>query len=114
MRNILAAVTALLASCTTQGTAVREPEASSRYTFWRPAPVENATEPSEVIKNAAAADWRDVDPENLLIMDLRDGGRASRIRAPAPRHAPPSQTSTTPSWLRPSTCVSSFHPQKAQ
>jgi peptidylprolyl isomerase len=83
-----AAAAALLASCTTQGAADAEPEASSRYTFWRPAPVENATEPSEVIKNAAATDWRDVDPQNLLIMDLKDGGRVAIELAPdfAPVH----------------------------
>ena len=89
MRTILAAaVTASLASCTTQGAADPEPEASSRYTFWRPAPVQDATEPSEVIKNAAAADWRDVDPDNLLIMELRDGGRVAIELAPdfAPVH----------------------------
>ena len=88
MRITFAAAAALLASCTTQGAADPEPEASSRYTFWRPAPVQDATEPSEVIKNAAAADWRDVDPDNLLIMELRDGGRVAIELAPdfAPVH----------------------------
>jgi peptidylprolyl isomerase len=52
-----------------------EPDASSRYTFWRPAPVEKATEPSDVIKNSSAADWRAIDPDNLLVMELANGGR---------------------------------------
>ena len=86
--RLAAAAAALLASCTMQSTSEDEPAASSRYTFWRPAPVQDATEPSEVIKNAAAADWRDVDPDNLLIMDLRDGGRVAIELAPdfAPVH----------------------------
>jgi peptidylprolyl isomerase len=41
---------------------------------WRPAPVQGATEPSEVIANSAASDWRPIDPENLLILDLADAG----------------------------------------
>ena len=93
MRTTLAAIAAaLLASCTTPADET-EPDASSRYTFWRPAPVLDATEPSEVVKNAAAAAWRDVDPENLLIMDLKDangmkGGRVAIELAPdfAPVH----------------------------
>jgi peptidylprolyl isomerase len=40
---------------------------------WRPAPVAGATEPASVIANSAASDWRPIDPENLLIMDLPDG-----------------------------------------
>jgi peptidylprolyl isomerase len=80
MRKALAVTIslALLASCKTAAEpAAKEPAASARYTFWRPAPVENATEPSEVIKNSSAADWRPVDPENLLIMELRDGGQVA-------------------------------------
>jgi peptidylprolyl isomerase len=89
MRTTLAVATALLASCTTQpGAPAPDPAASSRYAFWRPAPVEGATEPSDIIKNAATADWRDVDPENLLVMELRDGGRVAIELAPgfAPVH----------------------------
>jgi peptidylprolyl isomerase len=94
MRTLIAAAaSASLAACATPDAAPEEPAASSRYTFWRPAPVEGATEPSEVIKNAAAADWRDVDPENLLVMELRDahgmkGGRVAIELAPdfAPVH----------------------------
>jgi peptidylprolyl isomerase len=80
----LAAFTAffILAGCT-PSTAGEEPEPSSRYTFWRPAPVEDAVEPSEVIARSTAADWRPVDPENLLVMDLADGGRVVIELAPA-------------------------------
>jgi peptidylprolyl isomerase len=60
---------ALLASCT-QGAA----EQSAAPATWRPQPVEGATEPSEVIKNAAASDWRDIAPENLLVIDLAAHG----------------------------------------
>ena len=43
---------------------------------WRPAPIQGATEPSDVIAHSAASDWRPIDPENLLVMDLADGGNA--------------------------------------
>lgn len=85
MRLILAAAAAvLLASCTTESSAGQQPAAAP----WRPRPIANATEPSEVIKNAAASDWRDVDPQNLLIMELKDGGRVTIELAPdfAPVH----------------------------
>ncbi len=72
------AALALLASCTTAEPETRaDPEPSARYTFWRPAPVLEATEPAEVIKNSAVGDWRTVEPENLLIMELRGGGRVA-------------------------------------
>ena len=57
---------------------------------WRPAPVEGATEPAEVVANSAAADWRAIDPENLLVLDLAEangpGGRV--IVELAPQFAP--------------------------
>jgi len=76
-----------LAACA----ATTRPEAaapSPRYTFWRPAPVEGATEPSDAIAHSGAADWRAIDPENLLVMDLADGGRVVIELAPdfAPVH----------------------------
>ena len=40
---------------------------------WRPQPVTGATEPAEVVTQSTAADWRAIDPENLLIMELADG-----------------------------------------
>ncbi|HEX2764149.1 MAG TPA: peptidylprolyl isomerase [Allosphingosinicella sp.] len=87
---ILAA--ALLAACTatSQGTktAGDEPAANSRYHFWRPAPVLEAPDPNEVVKNSPADAWRPVDPQNLLVMELKDGGRIVIELAPdfAPVH----------------------------
>lgn len=40
---------------------------------WRPAPVADATEPAEVVASSTAADWREIDPENLLVMELAEG-----------------------------------------
>jgi peptidylprolyl isomerase len=48
-----------------------------------PAPVTGATEPSEVIAASAASDWRPVDPENLVVMDLQGGGQVFIELAPA-------------------------------
>ena len=79
--SIALALTLGLAACS-QGPG-NDPAASSRYTFWRPAPVENAVEPSEVIKASAPADWRTIDPENLMIVDLKDGSRIAIELAPA-------------------------------
>jgi peptidylprolyl isomerase len=89
MRTSLALAAAALASCTAQQSGPGGDPAASSAAFWRPAPVEDATEPSDVIKNAGATDWRDVDPEDLLIMELRDGGRVVIELAPdfAPVHA---------------------------
>lgn len=88
MRHLVAlAAFSFLAACSQTAT-VEEPRPSSRYTFWRPAPVEGATEPAEAIANSAAADWRPVEPENLLVMDLEDGARVVIELAPdfAPVH----------------------------
>ena len=82
---VLASV--LLAGCA--GTAEETaPQPSSRYTFWRPAPVEGATEPSEVVAQSLASDWRPIEADNLLVMDLQDGGRVVIELAPdfAPVH----------------------------
>lgn len=85
MRNTVAFAALLLAGCTST-TASDQPEPSARYTFGRPAPVAGASEPSEVVANSAAADWRAIDPDNLLVMDLADGGRV--IIELAPEFAP--------------------------
>lgn len=87
---ILAA--SLLAACTatTQTTTVagNAPAADSRYHFWRPAPVLDAPDPNEVVKTAPADAWRPVDPQNLLVMELKEGGRVVIELAPdfAPVH----------------------------
>lgn len=81
-RSAALLVPILLAGCST-ATTTRAPEPSSRYAFWRPAPVQGATEPADVIARSTAADWRPIDPENLLVMDLADGGRVIIELAPA-------------------------------
>ncbi|HET9429430.1 MAG TPA: peptidylprolyl isomerase, partial [Allosphingosinicella sp.] len=73
----------ILAGCARTAADDANPEPSSRYTFWRPAPVEGATEPSQVIANSVASDWRAIEPENLLVMELEDGGRVVIELAPA-------------------------------
>jgi peptidylprolyl isomerase len=55
---------------------------------WRPVPFAEAVEPSDTVKSAPASAWRDVDPQNLLIMDLKNGARVAIELAPqfAPVH----------------------------
>lgn len=55
---------------------------------WQPQPIADAPEPSQVIAEAPAGDWRQIDPENLLVMELGDGGRLAIELAPdfAPVH----------------------------
>jgi peptidylprolyl isomerase len=50
--------------------------------------VAGAREPADVIAATAAADWRPVEPENLLILEFADGGRVAIELAPefAPVH----------------------------
>jgi len=62
--------------------------ASAQPGGWRPQPVAGATEPAEVIASSAASDWREVDPENLLVLDLQGGGQVIIELAPdfAPVH----------------------------
>ncbi|HEX9933039.1 MAG TPA: peptidylprolyl isomerase [Allosphingosinicella sp.] len=76
MRHLALAATLALAACV-QVSPDDEVEPSARYTFWRPAPVVGAREPSEVVAATNAADWRAVDPQNLLLMELEDGGRVA-------------------------------------
>lgn len=55
---------------------------------WRPKPVAGAREPSQVISESAAADWVEIAPENLLVMDVAGGGTVVIQLAPefAPVH----------------------------
>jgi peptidylprolyl isomerase len=79
----------LVSACAAQNaSAPAELKASSRYTFWRPAPVADAQEPSKVVAEAPAEAWRAIDPANLLVWDLKDGGRVLIELAPdfAPVH----------------------------
>ncbi|MGE0180292.1 MAG: peptidylprolyl isomerase [Sphingomonas sp.] len=55
---------------------------------WRPAPVPGATEPAAVIAATTAEDWRPIADENLLVVELADGGTVAIELAPgfAPVH----------------------------
>lgn len=61
--------------------------ASAQPGAWQPQPVTNAPDPSAVVAESAASDWREIDPRNLLLIDL-DGGRVAIELAPdfAPVH----------------------------
>ncbi len=50
---------------------------------WTPRADPKAPEPSEVIANAPASAWRPISPENLLVMELAEGGRVVIELAPA-------------------------------
>jgi peptidylprolyl isomerase len=69
---------AMLSACSVQRPA----------TAWRPSPQAGVEEPSAVLAATTAADWRAVDPENLLLLDLDGGGRVAIELAPdfAPVH----------------------------
>ena len=90
MRRLVAfAAVPFLAACASTAAAPDSaPEPSARYSFWRPAPVEGATEPAEAIASSTPADWRAVEPDNLLVMELAGGGRVVVELAPdfAPVH----------------------------
>lgn len=83
--TIAAGLAALLGASCSQPAAEGDPVPSARYTFWRPAPVQDATDPTDAVKAAAASDWRAVDPDNLLLIDLADGRVAIEL---APDFAP--------------------------
>lgn len=59
--------------------------ASAQPGGWRPRPIAGATEPAEVIAHSAPSDWRAIDPENLLVMDLAEGRVVIEL---APEFAP--------------------------
>lgn len=61
MRRVLFAIACLAAAAPAQ-----PPQ-------WRPQPVANAPEPGEVVAGSSAADWREIEPENLFVMDLAEG-----------------------------------------
>lgn len=84
MKRLACAAAALAASLilngcapTPEAGAAPEAEASSRYTFWRPAPVLDAPDPNAAVAAAPAEAWRPVDPERLLLVDLEEGGRVA-------------------------------------
>jgi peptidylprolyl isomerase len=79
-----------VAGCATgqADTTAAQAEPSSRYAFWRPAPVVDAPDPTQTVQGAPAEAWRPIAPENLLVVDLKDGGRVVIELAPlfAPVH----------------------------
>src|SRR5947209_5044854 len=42
---------------------------------WRPLPVFHAPDPSKTVQSAPAEAWRPIDPDNLLVIELKEGGR---------------------------------------
>ena len=62
--------------------------ASAQPTSWRPQPIADATEPAQVVERSSPADWRAIDPENLLVLELQGGGTVIIELAPdfAPVH----------------------------
>ncbi len=55
---------------------------------WRPSPIVDAPDPAKVVQSAPADAWRPIDPANLLVMELKEGGRVVIELAPdfAPVH----------------------------
>jgi peptidylprolyl isomerase len=84
MRLFASLAAVLLAGCATaDAEQAGEPEASSRYTFWRPAPVADAPDPNKAVAEAPASAWRAIAPGNLLVIELKEGGRIVIELAPA-------------------------------
>ncbi|HYD36698.1 MAG TPA: peptidylprolyl isomerase [Allosphingosinicella sp.] len=77
------AASCLAACATASETPPAEPEADARYSFWRPAPVVDAPDPNQVVQSAPADSWRSVDPADLLVIELKEGGRIVIELAPA-------------------------------
>ncbi|TFI57271.1 peptidylprolyl isomerase [Sphingomonas parva] len=79
---------ALIAGCAGAPPQGEEVEPSARYAFWRPAPVVEAPDPAKVVEEAPAEAWRAIDPQNLLVVELKEGGRVLIELAPdfAPVH----------------------------
>lgn len=50
---------------------------------WRPTPVPNAPQPAQVVAGSAASDWAPIAPDDLLLIDLADGGHVIVQLAPA-------------------------------
>jgi peptidylprolyl isomerase len=82
-RLVLLAAASLLSACATAPAEDREPETSARYHFWRPAPVAEAPDPTQTVAAAAPEAWRPIEADNLLVMELKEGGRIVIELAPA-------------------------------
>ena len=88
MRHLVTLAAALIATAATAAPGHRaqprsRSHAPAQANAWRPMPIHGATEPSDVIAHRATSDWRAIDPENLLVVDLADGGRVVIELAPA-------------------------------
>jgi peptidylprolyl isomerase len=72
----------------------------TRAADWRPVPFAGAVEPSDTVKNAPASAWRDVDPNNMLIMELKNGTKIAVELAPqfAPVHVANIRAFTRAGW----------------
>lgn len=84
MRQTL--IAALAAACSLAGCstgAQDPPPAGSAGALWRPAPVAGAPDPNQVVQSAPAEAWRPVDPADLLVIELKEGGRVVIELAPA-------------------------------
>ncbi len=84
---LAAGLASFLAGCAATPSAPAA-EPSSRYTFWRPAPVAGAPDPNAAVSEAPPEAWRPIDPADLLVMELKEGGRVVIELAPdfAPVH----------------------------
>jgi len=89
------ALLAAAASVSAQG-------AIAQSSSWRPSPVKGAAEPADVLKAAKPEDWREIAPENLLVMDLAGGGRVLIELAPdfAPVHVANIRALARGGWWR--------------
>src|SRR3546814_20577620 len=92
----VAVAASLIASCNQPETGTRHEEVADQAT-WQPAPVDDAVEPSATNEAAPDAAWREVAPENLLLMALADGGRVAIELAP---ELPPAHVTNTPPLAR--------------
>jgi peptidylprolyl isomerase len=80
MRFIILAAAAALAACAATPSGPAAP--------WRPSPVFDAPDPSKTVQSAPPEAWQAVDPGDLLVMELKEGGRVVIQLAPdfAPVH----------------------------
>lgn len=87
-RSMLLFPALFLAAACAGGGVAEDPGTSPRYIFWRPAPVLGAADPNQTVAAATASEWRQVAPDNLLILDLAGGRRVAIELAPdfAPVH----------------------------
>ncbi|MGF1550727.1 MAG: peptidylprolyl isomerase [Sphingomonadaceae bacterium] len=72
---------------------------------WRPAPRADAPDPSAAVAEAPASAWREVDPENLLLVELAGGARVAIELAPgfAPVHVANIRRFARAGWWRDAT-----------